>query len=535
MPYLIVGPVTHESAVLWVRGGWLRRRVHVRTTGRGQAHDRELVLARSRDFTAAVEISGLQAGTAYEVEARFEGPGGWCGQRVLGRLRTFPAPDSDAPFSFLHASCNLSVVLLTQAGAVAASAVGAFAALHLLSSSGSPVVSGMLRVARGVRGLVVAARDAARGLFARLTGRPPRALQRSGSSFPFLRFFVFVLERTAWWQPKPVLQSPFAPLAPLLLERSPPAFMIHAGDQIYFDFPLPSRQPSLMAYRRTYRQAFFGDPDQRAFLAGCPHYMTLDDHEVVDGFARDHVPIVGRDPEAYTEPALRAYDEYVASRQTPNAGTGHRGYTFEHGDVRFLVLDTRTQRIRGERRMLDEAQLELLLHWLDEHRQRIKFVVSSVPFLAELSDAADLAEECDDKWAGRFYRGQRDRILDFVHEKSIGRLVFLVGDMHCTYHVTTQLGTTEHRVLVHELAGGPIHQAAYGARSDFREEMIGRTVRGGVPLRTWLRAFSGAAAGVLRVSVSPGRRPEVRWRVVPTSDPPRRSGAQQALAGRIDF
>lgn len=535
MPHLIVGPVTHETAMLWVRGGWLRRRVRLSVKASGHAREREVVLGRGRDFTAAVEVSGLRPGTAYEVEACFDAPGGWCRQRVLGRLRTFPAPDSDTPFSFLHASCNLSVVSLTQAGAVAASALGVFAALHLLSGSGSRLGAWALRLARGSWGLGVAACDAVRGLVARLGGRPPRGPAPEGAPSPILRLFELVFERTAWWQPAPILQSPFAPLRALLRAESPPDFMIHAGDQIYFDFPLPSRLPSRSAYRRAYRQAFFGDPDQRAFLADFPQYMTLDDHEIVDGFARDHVPIPGRDPDAYAGPALWAYDEYVASRQTPNAGSGHRGYAFEHGAVRFLVLDTRTQRTRRERRMLDEAQLALLLHWLDEHRDRIKFVVSSVPFLAELGDAPGLAEERDDKWTGRFYRGQRDQILDFLHERGIGRLVFLVGDMHCTYHVTTQLGTTGQRVLVHELAGGPIHQAQYAARGDFREEVLGRTSRGGAPLRTWLRAFSGSAAGVLRVSVSPGRRPEIRWRVVPTSAPLHGSSPQQALAGRIDL
>ena len=527
MPHLIVGPVTHESARLWVRGGWWRRRARVSVRPAGERQGHELRLVRSSDFTATAEIAGLEAATAYDVEARFEAPGGWRTTCVSGRFRTFPAPDSGAAFSFLHASCNLSVVSLTQAFSVAAVAIGSLAAFHMLRR---PRGAGARVAASGAPGSLATADPVAAG------GGPSTArARRAGAGSAVVRFFQSVYAHTASWQPAPIVPSPFAPLCDLLGGAAPPAFMIHAGDQIYFDFPLAAREPTRDAYRRAYRQAFFGDPVQREFLASLPHFMTLDDHELVDGFARDFVPIENRVPEDYYRPALGAYDEYVASRQTPDAGEGHRGYAFDHGAARFLVLDLRTQRFRESRRMLDRDQLDWLLGWLEKSRDRIKFVVSSVPFLAELRDRADLAGERDDKWTGRFYRDQRDEILDFVHAQRIGGLVFLAGDMHCTYHATMQLGAPGRRVLVHELAGGPIHQAQYTPRADFCDEVIGRTRGAGVAYRTFLRAFSDSAAGVLRVSVSPQERPAVRWRVVPTGAGLAGSARAPALTGRIDL
>ena len=45
----------------------------------------------------------------------------------------------------------------------------------------------------------------------------------------------------------------------------------------------------------------------------------------------------------------------------------------------------------------------------------------------------------DDKWCGRPFRWQRDEIIDFIEEKAIERVVFLVGDMHCAYHASMSI------------------------------------------------------------------------------------------------
>ena len=80
-----------------------------------------------------------------------------------------------------------------------------------------------------------------------------------------------------------VARQSFSHLDPEAKENDNPArFMIHAGDQIYFDFPFTARPPDAAEYRKTYRQAWFEDSKLRELLARCPHYMTLDDHDVVE-------------------------------------------------------------------------------------------------------------------------------------------------------------------------------------------------------------------------------------------------------------
>ena len=94
---------------------------------------------------------------------------------------------------------------------------------------------------------------------------------------------------TRYEQPEPLLPSPFAGLLQLVCGEAPerPAFMLHAGDQIYYDFPFPKRTPLLAEYRRAYRRAWSEDAVLAQLLAQCPHYMCLDDHEIVDRFAND--------------------------------------------------------------------------------------------------------------------------------------------------------------------------------------------------------------------------------------------------------
>ena len=71
-----------------------------------------------------------------------------------------------------------------------------------------------------------------------------------------------------------------------------PAFTIHAGDVIYYDFPKSNREPRLDSYRDTYCESWFEDRFQRFFLAHRSHYMTFDDHEIVDDVRHRHYDFV---------------------------------------------------------------------------------------------------------------------------------------------------------------------------------------------------------------------------------------------------
>jgi phosphodiesterase/alkaline phosphatase D-like protein len=187
--------------------------------------------------------------------------------------------------------------------------------------------------------------------------------------------------------------------------------------------------------------------------------------------------------------------------------------------------------------MLDDEQLAHLEGWLEERKDELKFVVTSVPFLAELRSKRSRSgsDERDDKWAGRHFRRQRDDLLELIHGRRIGRLVFLVGDMHCTYHVITRIGTPERRTTLHELAGGPIHQLEFAKRDTFHDDYRGATQGGKLAFRTRMRQFHGAAAGVLQVTVRPGDPPAVLWTVVRTNRSADAANEPRPLCGRIDL
>ncbi len=337
-----------------------------------------------------------------------------------------------------------------------------------------------------------------------------------------------------------------------------PAFMIHAGDQIYFDFPFSDRRPSLDEYRMAYREAWSEDIALRAFLAQCPHYMTLDDHEIVDQFAVDNnshkYP-----PDVYLRHARAAYREYVHKRH-PGEKQNALYYEFQCGTARFFVMDTRTERCRQSGRMIGPQQLEDFKQWLQKYPHDLKFVVSGVPFVGELRDLpptpppADPGQrplvpdtrDRDDKWCGEGYRRQREEIIDFIGEshkrakanQDIRRLIFLVGDTHCCYHATMDIGYRP--AAIHELGASPVYQLEFSRRDQFIRLYRGTIERkGNKKARTYrieLRQFDSSAAGIikLRVRCLPGQfnghatsTQEVAWQVIRTL------GDAEAIGGRV--
>lgn len=309
-----------------------------------------------------------------------------------------------------------------------------------------------------------------------------------------------------------------------------PAFMIHAGDVIYYDFPKRRRTPQLDSYRDEYRESWFEDRFQRWFLAHGPHYMTLDDHEIVDQFASDELggsDEAGR-PQQFLAAARPAYVEYVHSRHPDPDGPLF--YSFCHGMVPFFVMDTRTgRRRRTYSQIIDGVQMDAFKQWLKKHKEHLKFVVSSVPFVAELVRSEDTTEP-DDKWCGLPFRRQRDEIIDFIEQEKIERVVFLVGDMHCAYHASLSIGNSHRwiRRTVHELAGGPINQLDLSGRAQFTDASL--ITRGDQnPYQVRMHLFHGNASAVMHVEVTNTQDPhdpdtevpEIVWRVIRTMTDPK--------------
>ena len=243
-----------------------------------------------------------------------------------------------------------------------------------------------------------------------------------------------------------------------IADQEKPHFMMHCGDLIYYDIPLPHKAPDIEEYRQKYLDAWGDCRPARKFLTQLPHYMILDDHEIVNNFANDMDGLhLSGSVETYRSMGVKVYREFVHIHNPQTYGNQALYYTFSYGDIDFFVMDTRTERFvnagRGETRMVSSTQLQALLDWLLVHREQVKFIVSSVPFVGEVRNS-------DDKWCSALFRDQRERILRHLLEHDIMGVTFLTGDMHTSYHGTMEIKSHDGNksITIHELMSSPINQ-----------------------------------------------------------------------------
>lgn len=272
-----------------------------------------------------------------------------------------------------------------------------------------------------------------------------------------------------------------------------PDLMVMTGDQVYADheegsiFPFNPAQ-SLAEYydnyHRAYQQKYFS-----ALGAQCPMFMSMDDHEIKNDWHMDM--ILEHDENWYGDCAkfqgewqeenspaafndhienlkhyqngLKAYLVYqaslsavikdvhnlkaeldtladVADEKAINSTeipykqtTKGLHYEYSYGCSKFFSLDVRAERYMRESspQMIGEAQLDSLLKWLLVNRSDdfVKFVVSAVPMFPDTKNVWFYPVGApQDKWAA--YAEQRKRILDFIRENNIRKVVFLSGDVH---------------------------------------------------------------------------------------------------------
>lgn len=287
-----------------------------------------------------------------------------------------------------------------------------------------------------------------------------------------------------------------------LAEAERPAFMIHAGDQVYGDAPLP---PPLGVTHQWWRDKYldaWGTPSTRKLLSTLPHYMVLDDHEIVNNFSNDMARI---DVKFVKDSALKAYREFQHLHNPQDLGAELLHYTFRHGDVHFFAMDVRSERYRNEpgNQMISQGQMRALKAWLLAHKDAVKFVISAVPFVAEVLNSGD-------KWNGKTFLAQRGEILDFVAEHGIRGLVFLTDDMHSVYHAVLRFSDPL-APLVHELMSSPLNQIQVSSKNYFQDPPPGRTTPDKkLTYQGQVHEFFGEEPNVMAVEVQ-GR--EVRFRV----------------------
>ena len=254
-----------------------------------------------------------------------------------------------------------------------------------------------------------------------------------------------------------IVSSPDAAYEKLgaLADHSSARFAVHCGDQIYYDVPRWGRDPDIGEYRETYLDAWHDCEPAARFLTQLPHYMILDDHEIIDNFANDYELSSDSPPYLQLAFATKVYREFQHIHNPQTFGSGPLYYSYDVGTASFFVVDTRTERYRESpgNQMISDEQFGRLATWIRRNKDRQLFIVTSVPFATNVRNS-------DDKWSSPAYRWQREKILAQIWKHRAERVCFLTGDMHNSYHATLTLTSTggDPDIVVHELMSSPVNQ-----------------------------------------------------------------------------
>jgi len=241
-----------------------------------------------------------------------------------------------------------------------------------------------------------------------------------------------------------------------------PSFMIHCGDQIYYDFPNIYKKARFSSYVKSYLDAWSDSLPTQKLLTEIPNYMILDDHELINDFKND-MPndMFGNTVSNIRLHGLRAYEIFQNSHNPDPITKESFYYQFSHGVHRFFCLDSRTEKY-SQKTMIGEKQLLSLKKWLIKNKHSPKFIITSTPFLAEISEG--------DKWCNERYMLQRENILLFLLNNNISNVVFLTGDMHCSCHTLMKIENSESCIYLHELMSSPINQTFFASQKVFRNK-----------------------------------------------------------------
>lgn len=290
-------------------------------------------------------------------------------------------------------------------------------------------------------------------------------------------------------------------------------FMIHCGDQIYADVPLkPSAD--FGHYRDKYLDAWDDCTPTRKVLTELPHYMILDDHEIINNFDND-LTSGNIDYQGLARVAMKAYWLFQHSHnpQSPLKGR-HYHYDFAFGKVRFFALDFRFYRYSDSGQMIDPAQEAALLQWLSTHKKDLKFIITSIPFVTEVKSPKK------DKWCDPAYDGQRGRILQHLLDQGIEKVVFLTGDMHAALHATLEVqDDTGRTTLVHELMSSPINQITpdWEVERQFLPGPTSRKLEGGPIVTSSIAKASYFAKHSNVMAIAVDETGEIHYRVYRTT------------------
>lgn len=246
-----------------------------------------------------------------------------------------------------------------------------------------------------------------------------------------------------------------------------PAFMLHAGNQIYIDAPATNTPIQSDSYANKYFENW-KSREAAEFFGRLSNYMAINDHELYYRFAND-VEYDFKTASYYLREALPSYRSFQHSKNPNNYGDNKYYYSYKCADKAFFVMDTRMERFqfvkqKQQRQMLGAEQLEAFKLWLIENKDIPKFVVSTVPFIT--IKETDYSEY----WSAEAFIEQKEEILSFIKQNKIDKLVFLTGQGNAAIHSTLTLKTDLHdSITIHELMTGALshYDVALANYNDF--------------------------------------------------------------------
>lgn len=246
-----------------------------------------------------------------------------------------------------------------------------------------------------------------------------------------------------------------------------PAFMMHAGNQVYIDAPANPKPIQSEEYIKRYIAAW-SSREASEFFGRIANYNAINDHEIYFRFAND-VEYDYKPGSYYLREALPAYSLFQHNRNPHSYGENKLYYHFDFAGSTFFVLDTRVERYQfvkqgQQRQMISSEQMEALKTWLTQNSQIPKFIVTSVPFIT--IKETDFSEY----WSAEAFIYQKEELLSFIRANGIGRLVFLTGQGNAAIHSTLKLKRSNGEIIqLHELMCGPLshYQAGISNYDDF--------------------------------------------------------------------
>lgn len=250
------------------------------------------------------------------------------------------------------------------------------------------------------------------------------------------------------------------------LKEQNPDFIIHLGDQIYSDATkkhnniyLEAKNGSnlLECYRNFYK-ANWAIPQINSVLSNFPNYMTLDDHDIFDGYgsytneekekyAKDKIKKdVGVFDDIFSA-AKKSYLEYQHSHN-PDTLEGVFDYPLSNQNGDFYFFDLRMNRdINNQNtkyKILGQDQHDRFDIWLEEQEKSSSkspiFIVSGVPFVHLKTIASEilinfksLKDDIRDHWGLDLHKAEFDKILEQLFDlsqKTKRPIIILSGDVH---------------------------------------------------------------------------------------------------------